>query len=114
VIALCAPTYDPSGHLVLAVHPSNLHQANRRGSVTATLSGEVSVYDAGFSFADQTLSASWSNPTREQMITLTYLIAYYAELVICVETGVFAARASVAQSKNTATLTLRLLRRLDA
>ena len=114
MISITAPTYDPSGWLCLPhVRPSNPYQAARRGSVTATLDGGVSVYDTGYSVADQTLSATWTSPTREQIILLQYLVAYYAELVVCVESGAFMARCSFALNKSTLTLSMRLLRRLD-
>ncbi len=113
MIAIAAPTFDPNGHLVLHVHPSNPYQASRRGSVTATLDGSVWPYDMGYSVGDQTISATWGNPTRAQMITLRYLIAYYAELIVSLETGCFFARCSFVLNKSTLILTMRLLRRLD-
>lgn len=114
MIALSTPTYDPNGYLLLErVRPTNAYQAARRGSVTATLDGESSVYDTGYSTSDQTITASWNHPTREQLIQIRYLVAYYAELILSTESGCYVARVSFALNKGTATLSMRLLRRLD-
>lgn len=114
MIGISAPSYDPAGHLVLPVRAAGAYQARRRGSVTQTLDGGVSVYDGGYSDGDTTVAASWSGATPAQLATLRYLIAFYAELYVCIESGVFAARAEFAHRGNVATLSLRLLRRLDA
>lgn len=115
MIFLTAPTYDPAGYmLLLGTRVESVWQGARRGSVTATLDGSVSVYDSGYSIGDQTLSATIRNPTRNQLVTLQYLVAYYAELVLCVEAGAYTCRMSFSYSNGVATLTLRLLSRLDA
>jgi hypothetical protein len=98
----------------LPVQALNPYSASRRGSVTATLDGGVSVYDGGYSIADTTLTATLKNPTRAQLVALQYLIAYYPEIVLCCELGAFVCRASTSISRETLTLSLRLLRRLDA
>ena len=113
MISLSAPTYDTVGALVLRTRFTNAYQGTRRGSVTATLDGGVSVYDAGYSVADQTLSATLHNPTRAQLVTLQYLVAYYPDSILCCANGAFTARLNFALATNTATLTLRLLSRLD-
>lgn len=114
MISLAAPTYDPAGSILLRCRPSNPYSAERRGTVTATLDGGVSVYDAGYSVADTTLTTSLANPTRAQLVTLQYLVAYYADLVLCCEIGAFSARVSVALNGSTLAISMRLLRRLDA
>lgn len=114
MIALAAPTYDPNGYIRLATaRPRNLYAAERRGSVTATLDGEASVYDAGFSESDLTLNVAIQNPPRATLVTLRYLIAYYPELVLCCESGAYACRLSMTQDRSELSLSLRLLRRLD-
>jgi hypothetical protein len=40
-------------------------------------------------------------------------VAYYADIILCCDTGAFSARLSFALSTNAVTLTLRLLSRLD-
>jgi hypothetical protein len=93
---------------------ANPFSASRRGTVTATLDGGVSVYDTGYSVADQTLTASLKNPTRAQLVTLQYLVAYYGEINLCCDSGAFRALLSVSVSKNVCALSLRLISRLDA
>jgi hypothetical protein len=114
MISLSAPTYDPAGVLLLRARVSNPYQAERRGTVTATLDGGVSVYDGGYSVADQTLSVTLKNPTKAQLVTLQHLVAYYSELTATCETGAYMARVRFALAINTLTLSLRLLRRVDA
>ena len=113
MISLASPSYDPNGYIRLDARPRNLYEGERRGSVTATLDGEVSVYDAGFSEADLTLKVALPNPTRATLVTLRYLIAYYSELVLCCEIGVYACRVSTTHDRAELSLSLRLLRRLD-
>lgn len=114
MISLSATSYDPNGALILATRPSNLYQAERRGSVTQTLDGGVSVYDTGYSIADTTLQATLKHPTKALMTTLAYLVAYYGTVILCCETGAFTARISFALTGDTLSLQLRLLSRLDA
>lgn len=113
MISLSATTYDPSGCLVLKTRARNAHQGARRGSVTATLDGGAYVYDGGYSVADQTLTATLRRPSREQLVALQYLVAYYGTIVLCCETGAFSALLSFQSSGDLTTLTLRLLARLD-
>jgi hypothetical protein len=47
-------------------------------------------------------------------VSLQYLVAYYGEIVLCCETGAYRALLSFAVSKETLSLSLRLLSRLDA
>ena len=113
MISVSAPTYDTAGAILLRTRFANAYQGERRGTVTATLDGGVSVYDTGYSVADQTLQATLRNPTRAQLVTLQYLVAYYAEVVLTCATGAFSARLSFSLQTNAVTLTLRLLSRLD-
>lgn len=114
MIGLCAPTYDPAGHLVLPIRADGAYQARRRGSVTATLDGEVATYDGGFAVGDATVTATWPRPTPAELETLRYLIALYPELIASLESGCYAVRAELATRRTDASLSLRLIRRLDA
>lgn len=113
MISLSATSYDPVGTLRLRQRLKNPYQGARRGSVTATLDGGVSVYDGGYSIADQTLSASIRGPSKSTLISLQYLVSYYAQVVLSCEIGVFSAIPSFALSNQILTLTLRLTGRLD-
>lgn len=114
MISLCAPVFDTAGALLLPGRFSNPYQGARRGTVTATMDGGVSVYDTGYSVADQTLTATLINPTKAQLVKLQYLVAYYGQVVLCCEVGAFSALISFALSGNSLTLSARLLARLDA
>jgi hypothetical protein len=114
MISLSATTYDVTGRLILPARAIDPYQAQRRGSVTATLDGESAVYDTGYSVSDITLTVRYRRPSRAQIITLQYLIAYYSELILCCESGAFMARPRFTISNDTLNLQLRLLRRLDS
>ena len=113
MIGLSTTAYDPNGALRVPARFSRPWQASRRGSVTATLDGESSVYDGGFSISDQTLTADWHHPPKAALEQLRYLVAYYAELRVTCEIGVYAGRVSFALYRTVLTLTVRLVRRLD-
>lgn len=113
MIAMSSPTYDLNGHIALYVHPSNLFDANRRGNVTATLDGSVSVYDTGYSIADQTIKCSVNRPDKSLLQRIQYLIASYSQIVLCCEAGAFMCVASLATAKTEALLSFRLVRRLN-
>ena len=115
MISLSAPTYDLAGNVMLPwARISNPYDTTRRGSVTATLDGGVSVYDTGFSEADQTLRADIKHPSRALLISLRYLIAYYAQLIVCCESGCYSAVVSFSVSGDTLNLQLRVIARLDS
>lgn len=115
MISLSAPTYDLSGTVLLPwARVSNPYDTQRRGSVTATLDGGVSVYDTGYSDADQTLRADIRYPSKALLVRLRYLIAYYAQLIVCCESGCYSAVASFSASGDTLNLQLRVVTRLDS
>jgi len=113
MISLSAPIYDAYGSLLLRTRIKNPFDTVRRGSVTATLDGGVSVYDTGYSVADQLLTAQLNNPTRATIDTLRYLIAYYSGLTLSCETGCYEALASFTMTGINLNLQLRVIRRLD-
>lgn len=113
MISISTPTYDINGTLRLNARFADAWQGERRASVTATLDGSSSVYDTGFSYSDQTLSASLRDPTRAQLVSLRYLTAVYGQVVISCDAGVFLALLSFSLSKNACAITARTLERLD-
>lgn len=114
MIGISANSYDPNGSIRVAVRPDNPYQAERRGSITATLDGSVSVYDAGYSISDQTITATVRNPSRALLVMLQYLVAYYGQIILACETGVYSAVMRFSLSKNSIALSFRLTSRLDA
>lgn len=114
MISLAAITYDPNGFVILPTRPVNPYDCQRRGSVTATLDGGVSVYDSGYSVADQTIRASIVRPKKSILDALRYLTAYYGQVTLCCETGAYTAVPSFVVDNDTLSLQLRLTGRLDA
>jgi hypothetical protein len=114
MISLSATTYDPDGAIIVPGRISNPYEAERRGTVTATLDGGVSVYDGGYSIADQTLKCTLANPAKTLLESLRYLVAYYGQVITCCEIGAFLAVPSFVMSGNRLTLQLRLVSRLDS
>ena len=113
MISLSATSFDLVGHLRLPARARDAYQGQRRGSVTATLDGASAVYDTGYAVSDITLTVVYRRPTLAQITILQYLVAYYPELILCCESGAFAARGQYAVNNDILTLQLRLLRRLD-
>jgi hypothetical protein len=113
MIGLSTTSYDPNGAVKLNTRMADDRQAARRGTVTATLDGSCSVYDGGYSVSDQSWTAILRRPSVALLTQLQYLVAYYSEMTLCCETGVFAARVSYAVRNDLLTLTLRPTHRLD-
>jgi len=113
MIGLSTATYDPAGALRLPVRPNNPFFGQRRTTVTATLDGGVSVYDGGYSIADQTLNVTLKHPSKSLLTALQYLVAYYSQLTLCCESGVFTTVMTFALSGDSLILNLRLTGRLD-
>lgn len=113
MIALSSPTYDINGNINIAVMPTNLFDATRRGSVTATLDGSVSVYDTGYSISDQTIKCTVKRADKSLLQRLQYLIAHYGQIVICCDAGAFLCVPSLSNSSGDAQLSFRLIRRLN-
>jgi hypothetical protein len=113
MISLSTQTYDINGYVMLDVIPTNLFDARRRGSVTATLDGGVSVYDSGYSVADQTIKCQVNAPSKSLLEQLQYIVSHYGQIVVCCEAGAFLCIPSLENTKNNAMLSFRLIRRLN-
>mgnify|MGYP001254120288 CR=1 FL=1 len=113
MIFLSVPTYDVQATLRLDTSVQNPYQGKRRGSVTATLDGGVYPYDGGFSIADQTLNASLKRPSKAVLVSLSYLVAYYSQQVLCCESGAFLGILSFAVNKDILSISFRIIKRLN-
>jgi hypothetical protein len=114
MIGLSTRVYDPNGALLVPARMENAYQAARRGTITATLDMRNSVYDAGYTVGDGAYTALVRRPSVRLLQQLTYLVAYYPDLIACTEIGVYTARIQFQQRLDTLTLNLRLLARLDS
>ncbi len=115
MISISAPSYDPNGFVVL--HNAvieNGYQGERRGSVTATLDGGSYAYDTGYSISDQTINATYNHPSRELLETLRYLVAYYATIILSIDSGCYTAKLSFTQSADRMIMNFRLLSQVSA
>lgn len=114
MISLSATTFDTAGAVCLSKATiSNPYNTERRGTVTATLDGGVSVYDTGYSDSDQIFNVTIKRPSKSLLVALRYLIAYYAQLILCCETGCYSAVVSFSTNSDTLNLKLRVVARLD-
>jgi len=113
MISLSATSYDPNGAIIIDAIITNPYQAERRGSVTATLDGGSAFYDTGYSITDRTLSAQVINPEISLLQTLEYLVAYYGQVILSCELGCYVAVLSFSTSRNVLSINLRLVSRLD-
>lgn len=112
MISISSPTYDVGGRIILNAFVSNLYSTQRRGSVTKTLDGGVAIYDLGFSDAGEILTAS-VNVTKQQAQVISYLIAYYSQLIVCVESGAFSCVVSCSFQNTKANLTFVIVEKLS-
>jgi hypothetical protein len=113
MIYLTSPVWDLNGYLAIDANPSNSYGGARRGSVTETLDGGVSVYDTGFSVADTTLKVAVSRPTTAMLESLRYLVAYYSQIVVACDSGCYSAILAFNLNGPVLNITLRLTGRLD-
>lgn len=113
MISITTTVYDPSGYILIDTFPSNLYEGARRGSVTKTLDGGVSVYDSGYSESDQILKASINNPTRELLEKLKYLVSYYGQLRVACETGFYSCVLSFTLNNATLNFKFQIIEKLN-
>lgn len=113
MISLTTPLYDPSGILLIPGKPSNLYEGYRRGSVTSTLDGSVSVYDSGYSSSDQTLKVLVKNPTKAMLEQLRYLVAYYSQVNTSCDSGFYSSVLSFILNNNSLNISLKIVRKLN-
>ena len=113
MIVITTFDYDPNGYVALDARIKNPFGGERRGSVTATLDGGASHYDTGYSESDREFAATLKRPSRAALDRLQYLLAYYHEVRLSMESGCFRVRFSFALDGDTATLKFRALARLD-
>lgn len=114
MIGLLATAYDPSGAVVLPARATNAWAGSRRGSITQTLDGSVSIYDGGYSISDQTMTVRIPRPTKALLTALRYLVGYYGQLIATCETGCYRVVPAYTVDGDTLTVTLRIVSRLDA
>lgn len=114
MIGLSSPDYDVNGTAIVPARFRNAYQAERRGTVTATLDGGVSVYDGGYTIADHTMTAVTKMTSPDLVATLQYMISMYGQLIVTCESGCYRAVVSFDVNNNSITLTARIVARLDS
>lgn len=114
MISLSAQTFDIGGLLCLPwARVANPGFGQRRGSVVATLDGDIAVTDMGYTIKDHTFKVTWRNPTAGQVTILQYLVSHYSQVVLSMELGCFLVIPSFVQELNQLSLSLRIFARLD-
>lgn len=90
MIALSTITYDIAGHIVIKADPQSIYpNLERRVSRVATLDGESTIADLGFTYSDMTYSIKTSNMTTEQITKLENIIKTYSLIRISTREGAF-------------------------
>lgn len=88
-VALESWVFDPLGSIVLDATPdSELSASARRVSRTATLDGNASINDNGWTAADATLTIS-AYLTAEEHATIQRLIRLYPDVVCSTDSGCY-------------------------
>lgn len=113
MIFLATPIYDVSGLAAIDSFPSNPYEGQRRGSVTKTLDGAVSVYDTGYCVADQIFSVKVNRPTQELLEKLRYFVAYYPQIYFACEVGFYSSLLSFALKDEALTIRLQIISQLN-
>lgn len=109
MIGVSALSYDPNGAFWIDARLKNPYEGSRRGSVTPTLDGGVAHYDAGYSPADVTFTATVVYPPLWLLQGMRYLVAHYTQLIIGCESGCFRVVPSYVLSGEALTLRFRVL-----
>jgi hypothetical protein len=91
MLSITTTTFDINGHLLLHPDASSELKGNRRVNRTATLDGECSITDQGFSHADRTLSVRQDNIDETDADRIWYLVRTYSLINVCIQDGAFRA-----------------------
>lgn len=88
LVTFHSQVFDMQGFVTLKANGNSTFASyQRRVSRTATLDGNSSLSDMGFSLADNTLVLKFSDITVEQVEILKHLISSYARILFTDETG---------------------------
>jgi len=110
MIALSALTFDINGNQAFqTVSPnSQLKNLSRRVSRRATLDGNASIEDNGFSHSDRTFIIVLKNAEKASVDKLTELFKTYSLLLLSTDEGAFEVAPDTLSQKNDE-VTIRLL-----
>lgn len=90
LITISTPEYNVEGFVALTVSDdSDLGQTARRMNRVATLDGNAAVNDFGHSYADRTMTLTWSPQAYESEQAIAALIRSQARLNASTPDGVF-------------------------
>ena len=110
MIALAAPTYDPTGHIVLRPLPgSNFGDVQRRANRVKTLDGGVVVNDSGYASGDRTMRVLFRATSREEYEQVERLVKIYTRVLVSWRDGVHYAVPFMVRQTNARESELQLL-----
>lgn len=115
MIAISTLLYDLRGHIVLSESPKSVFpDLSRRVTRTATLDGNSTLNDLGFTDGDKTYVFSFDNLVQSQVENLEYLIKNYAIVRLSTADGCFLGSISrVGSAKNPTQLTFLVKQRIS-
>lgn len=90
MISISARTFDLDGHLIIREDSSTIYpELTRRLSRTATLDGNSSINDSGYSVGDQEYIIEASRMTDNDITKLEHIIKNYSVIMLSSKGGVF-------------------------
>lgn len=90
MIGLYTPTYDLQGHIILNEDPSStVPILSRRLTRTATLDGESTINDLGFSYSDGTYVLRFNDLTTKEIGVLEHMIKLHPLVTLTTKEGAY-------------------------
>lgn len=111
MLTINAPVFDPTGSLLIG-NPENtgLSGLSRRVTRTATLDGEASVADFGFTDADRTLEVRW-RASRQEYDSAARMLKTYRSVIVSTASGCFLCSPSEIRADDETTFVILLVER---
>lgn len=119
MIALSAPTFDPSGHVRLHPLPTSdldsiRRRVTRRRTLDAVNGPGVVVNDGGFVHGDRTFTVRFRPRSAAEYERVARMVRLYPRIIVSARGGVFRAAASdLSLSNGEAAMTLLVIERME-
>lgn len=95
IVSVCALTFDPAGAIAVeSLDPerSELGAITRRATRTATLDGGATIYDAGYTAADRTVTLRLRpDAPASEVEALRHVVKTHSSCVLALPDGIFLA-----------------------
>jgi len=111
MISISAPVFDINGSLLIDRYDvSGVSGLIRRVSRSATLDGQASISDFGYTDADRTLAVEWQASESEHLLA-SRLLKTYSRVIVSIDSGCFLCAPSEIVANNGLTILILLIER---